>query len=126
MESPDLASNDQPALGVCLNEANTPLEEEVPATSPPNVDEVGMGSPLGVVTAPGLPPKSTGTRPSKKRMLDQALVSTYVSPLERGHLSMDMEVLDLEDVLKIIHPWNPYNQEESPVTHMCYLYPNYF
>ena len=27
--SPDLASNDQFALGVCLNEANIPLEGEV-------------------------------------------------------------------------------------------------
>ena len=42
MESSDLASNDQLALRVCLDEANTPLEEGVPATSPPNVEEVGM------------------------------------------------------------------------------------
>ena len=47
VESLDLASNDQPALGVCLNKANTPLEEGVPVASPPNVEEVGMGAPLG-------------------------------------------------------------------------------
>ena len=45
VESPDLASNDQPTLRVCLNEANTPLVKGVPTTSPPNVEEVGMGAP---------------------------------------------------------------------------------
>ena len=35
--SSDLASNDQPTLGVCLNEANIPLEGEVPAVIPPSV-----------------------------------------------------------------------------------------
>ena len=70
VESLYLASNDQLALGVCLNEANTPLEEEVPTTSLPNLEEVGMGSPSGVVTASGPQPKSTGARPSKKRMPD--------------------------------------------------------
>ena len=44
VESLDLASNHQLALGVCLNEANTPLEEGVLAASPPNVEEVGMGA----------------------------------------------------------------------------------
>ena len=37
-----------------------------------------------------------------------------------------MEALDLEDVLKITSLWNPLNQEESPVTRMHDLYPNYF
>ena len=46
MESPDLASNDQPALGVCLNEANPPSEEGVPATIPQDVEEVRMGAPI--------------------------------------------------------------------------------
>ena len=39
---------------------------------------------------------------------------------------MDTVVRDLEDVMKIVHRWNPLNQEESPVTHMRNLYPNYF
>ena len=44
LESLDLASNDQPALGVCLNEANTPPKEGVLVASPPNVEEVGIGA----------------------------------------------------------------------------------
>ena len=62
-----------------------PLEGEVPIVSPPP------------------PPKPTGAGPSKKRLLDLVLVSTYVPPLERVHPSMDMVTPDLEDVLKIIH-----------------------
>ena len=88
--SPNLASNDKPALGVCLNEASIPLEEEEPAVSPPSVEKVGTGAPSGVVIAP-----------SKKRFPDRVIVSTYVLPLERVCLSPDMEAPDLEDVLKI-------------------------
>ena len=57
VESPDLASNDQPTLEVCLNEANMPLEGEVPAMSPTSIEEVGMGAPLGVVISPVPSPK---------------------------------------------------------------------
>ena len=103
MESLDLASSDQSALGACLNEANTPLEEGVPVASPPNVKDFGMGAPSRVVTAPTPPPKSIGAGPSKNRLPDRVLVSTYVSPLERVHPSTDMVVPDLEDVLKIVH-----------------------
>ena len=80
----------------------------------------------GVVTA--LPPssKSTDVEQSKKRLHDRVLVSTYVPPLERVHLSTDMVALYLDDVLKIVHHWSPLNQEESPVTYMSDLYPNYF
>ena len=85
-----------------------------------------MGAPLGVVTAHAPLPKSIGIGPSKKRLSEWVLVSTYVSPLERVHPSTDMVVLDLVDVLKIVFHWNPLNQEESSVTHMCDLYPNYF
>ena len=101
MGSPDLASNDQPTLGVCLNEANIPLDGEVLVVSPQNVEEFRMGAPLGVVIAPKSPPKSTGVGPSKKRFPDWVIVSTYVPPLERVHPLLDMEALDLEDVLKI-------------------------
>ena len=107
MESLDLASNDQSALGVCLNEANTPLEEGVQAASPSNVEEVGMGAPSRVVTAPAPLPKSIGTRLSKKWLPNQVMVSTYVPPLERAHPSTDMVAPDLEDVLKIVHNWSP-------------------
>ena len=109
MESPDLASNDQPALGVFLNEDNTPLEEGVSAASPPNVEEVRMGAPSGVVTdpkhppPPPPPPKSTSIGLSKKRLPNRVLVSTYVSPLERVHPTTDIVVPDLEDVLKFVY-----------------------
>ena len=54
------------------------------------------------------------------------IVSMYVPPLERVCPSLDMETPDLEDVLKITCHWNPLNQEESLVTRMHDLYPNYF
>ena len=47
--------------------------------------------------------KSVSVEPSKKRLPDLVLVSTYVPPLERVHSSMVEEVPDLEDVLKVIH-----------------------
>ena len=79
----DLSSNDQLALGVCLNEENIPLEGEVPAVSSSNVEEVGMGAPLRVVIALASPPRPTCVEPSMKRFHDQVIVSTYVLPLER-------------------------------------------
>ena len=81
--SSDLASNDQSALGVFLNEANIPLEGEVPAVRPPNVEEVRMSAPSGVVIAPASLPRLTAAGPSKKRLLDWVIVNTYVPPLER-------------------------------------------
>ena len=126
VESLDLASNDQPALGDCPVEANIPLEEEVPIVNPPSVEEVGMGAPSGVVIAPAPPPKPPKAKPSKKRLPNQVLVSMYVPPLERIHPSTDMVAPNLEDVLKIVRRWSPLNQEESPVTLMHNLYPNYF
>ena len=60
MESPNLASSDQSALGACLNEANTHMEEGVLAANPPNVEKVGMGAPSGVFTTPSPLPKSIG------------------------------------------------------------------
>ena len=103
------SSNDQPALGVSVNEANTPLEEGVVVASPPSVEEVGMGAPLRVATAPVPSPKPTGASPSKKRLPDQVLVSMYVPPLEKVHSLTDMVAPDLEDMLKIVHHWNPLN-----------------
>ena len=37
-----------------------------------------------------------------------------------------MVALDPEGAREIIHYWSPFNQAESPVAHMCDLYPNYF
>ena len=66
--SPDLDSNDQPALGVCLNEENIPLEGEVLVVSPPKVEEVGMGAPSVVVIALASPPRPTDVGPIKKKV----------------------------------------------------------
>ena len=62
-----------------------------------------MGAPLGVVTALASPPKSSDAGPNKKRLPDEVLISTYVSPLERVHPSTDVVVPILEDVLEIVH-----------------------
>ena len=64
--------------------------------------------------------------PSKKQFPNWVLVSTYALPLERVHTSTIRDVLDLEDVLKVIHHWNPFNQEESPFMHMQDLYSAYY
>ena len=84
-----------------------------------------MDPPSRVVIAPTPLLKSVGAGPSKKRLLDRVLVSTYVPPLERVHSSMVKEVPDL-DVLKFIHRWNPFNYEESLISHMHNLYPTYY
>ena len=81
--SPDLASNDQLTLGVCLNEANIPLEGEVLAMIPPSVEEVGMGAPSGVIIALAPPPRPIGVGPSMKRFPNWVIVSKYVPPSER-------------------------------------------
>ena len=125
VESPDLASNDHPALRDCPTEANIPLEGEVPTVNPLSVEEVGISAPSGVVIAPAPPPKPTGAEPSKKQLPDLVLVSKYVPPLERVHPSTDMVAPDLKDVLKIVRRWSPLNQEGSSVMRMQNLYLNY-
>ena len=73
-----------------------------------------------------LPPKPVDTEPSRKRLPDRLLLSTYVSPQERIHPSTSMVAPDLEGALEIIHPWSPFNQAESSIAHMRDLYHNYF
>ena len=114
MDSPDQASNDQPTLVNCLNEASASLEEEVPVVSSPNVEEDGEGAPSEVVTTSVPPSKPIGTGPSKKRLPDRVLLNTHVSPLERVHPSMGMVAPNLEGVLEIVHRWGLFNQVESP------------
>ena len=109
MESPDLASHDQPALGVCLNKTDAPPGEGVLVASPSNVEEVGTCTPSGVIATSVPPPKSTSAGPSRKRMPDRVVVSTYVPPLERVTPSMDTVAPDIEDVLKLIRRWSPFN-----------------
>ena len=84
MESPYLSFDDQLVVGDCPIEANTPLDEGVPAMSPLDVEEVGIDAPSRVVTdvAPSL--KSTGIGPRKKGMLDRVLVSMYVFATGKG------------------------------------------
>ena len=50
----------------------------------------------------------------------------YVPPHERIAPLAGMVASDLEGAQEIIQRWSPFNQEESPVTHMRDLYPNYF
>ena len=102
VESPDLTSNDHLALGDRLNKAGMSLEEGVPVGSSPSVEEVGEDALAGVVTALMPPPKLAGTEPSKKRLPNWVLVSTYVPPLERFHPSTSMVAPDLESMLKIV------------------------
>ena len=102
VESPDLTSNDQLALGDLLNEAGMSLEEGVPVGSSPSVEEVGEDAPAGVVTASVPLPKLASTGPSKKRLPNRVLVSTYVPSLERVHPSTGMVAPDLESMLKIV------------------------
>ena len=92
----------------------------------PNVDEIGEKAPSGVVTTPVLPLKPVDTKPSRKRLPDQLLRSTYVPPQERIHPPTGMVASDLKGVLEIIHRWSPFNQAESSVVHIRDLYPNYF
>ena len=121
MESPDRASHDQPSL------AGASLEEGISVVSSPNVEKVGEGPPLiRVVITLVPPPKPTGTGPSKKQLLNQILLSTYVPPLERVHPLTGMVAPDPKGLLEIVLRWILFNQEESPVVHMRDLYPNYF
>ena len=94
--------------------------------NPPSVEEVRMGALSGVVIAPAPPPDPTSTGPRQKRLLDQVVVSTYVSPLERVPPLTNTAASDLENVLKIVRRWSPLNQEKPPVMRMHDLYSNYF
>ena len=107
-------------------EVSAPQEEGIPVGGPSNVDEIGEEAPLGVVATPMLPPKLVDTEPSRKRLLDRVLLSTYVQPQERIHPPMGMVAPDLKGAWEIIYRWSPFNQPESPIVHMCDLYPNYF
>ena len=80
MDSPDQAPNDQLALEGAPNEVGASLEEGIPAGGPLNVDKIGENGPSRVATAPMLPPKPADTKPSRKRLLDRLLLSTYVPP----------------------------------------------
>ena len=111
---------------VSPNEAGAPLEEGIPTGGPSNVDEIGEEDPLGVATTSMLHLRPADTEPSRKRLPEWVLLSTYVPPHERIHPPTGMVALDLEGAMEIIHCWSPFNQAESLVGHMCNLYSNYF
>ena len=109
-----------------LNEASASLEEGILVGGPPNVDEIREKAPSGVPTALMLPPRLVDTEPIRKRLLDRLLLSMYVPPQERIYPPTGMVAPDPEGALEIIHLLSPFNQAESPIAHMCDLYPNYF
>ena len=112
MDSPDRATNDQLVSKGAPNEVSAPLEEGIP-TGGPSVDEIGEGSLSGVATAPLPPPRPADSTPSRRRLPDQVMLSTYV-PHERIHPSTGMVTPDLKGAREIIHRWSPFNQAESP------------
>ena len=126
MDSPDPTFNDQPILEGAPSEVGDPLEKGILVWGPSNVDEIGEGALSGVVVALILPPRPVDTESSRKRLLDQVLLSTYVPPHERIHPPASMVAPDLKGAREIIHRWSPFNQADPPVTHMRDLYPNYF
>ena len=102
------------------------MEEGIPIGGHSNVDGIGDGAPSRVVVDPILPPKHANTESSKKRLLNQVLLSTYVPPQERIHPPAGMVAPDLEGAREINHHWSPFNQAKPPIVHMRDLYPNYF
>ena len=84
------------ALGVCANEAGTPLKEGVLTASPPRVEEIGQDASSREVYALAPPPKPISFRRSRRQLPDQVLLSTYVLPLEKVLPSTGMVALGLE------------------------------
>ena len=126
MDSPDIASNDQPVLKATPSEAGAPLEEGILVEGIPMLTKLERGPLSGVTAALMLPLRPMDIESSRKRPPDRVLLSTYVPPQERIHPPMGMVALDSKGAWEIIHRWSPFNQAESPVMHMRDLYPNYF
>ena len=72
-------------------------------TGGPSVDEIGEGSPLEVATTPLPSPKLANTIPSRRRSLNQVLLSMYIPPHERITPPVGMVAPDLESAREIIH-----------------------
>ena len=79
MDFPDRASNDQPDLEGVPSEDSAPQEEGI-LVGGYSVDEIGEGSPSGVVAALLPPPKLASTVPSRRKPPNQVLLSMYVPP----------------------------------------------
>ena len=67
------------------SESGAPLEEGIPVGGPSHVDEIGEEAPLGGATAPVLPPGPVDIEPSRERLPNWVMLSTYVSLQERIH-----------------------------------------
>ena len=80
VDSPDRVPNDQPTLEGAPNEADASLEEGVPVGGPPNINEIGENAPSGVAATLMLRSRPVNTKPSRKRLPDRLLLSTYVLP----------------------------------------------
>ena len=93
VDSPDRATNDQPILKGTPNEDSVPQEEGIPVGGP-SIDEIGEGSPLGVVAAP---------LPSRRRPPDQVLLSTYIPLHGRIPSLTGMVTPGLEGAREIYH-----------------------
>ena len=106
MDSLDRATNDQSISEGTISGVGAPLEERIPARGTSNVDEIGEGSSSMVATAPLPPPKLIDIVSSKRRPLNQMLLSTYIPSYERIHPSAGMVAPDLEGAQKIIHRWS--------------------
>ena len=103
MDSLDRAPNDQSVLEGVPNEIGASLEEGIPIGGPPIVDEIGEKDTSGVTPALMLLHMLADTEPSKKRMFNLLLLSTYVPSQEKIHPSTSMVALDPEGALEIIH-----------------------
>ena len=79
-----------------------------------------------VAAALMISPMVADTEPSRKRLPDRVLLSTYVPPQERIHPPTSIITPDPESAREIIHHWSPFNQAQSPIAHMRDLYPNHF
>ena len=125
VDSPDQATNDQLVSKGAPIRVDAPLDEGIPIGGP-LVNKIGEESPSGAAAAPLPPLRYANTEPSRRRLPDQLLLSTYLPPYEKIHLPASIVAPNLEGAWEIIHRWSLFNQEDPPVAHMCNLYPNYF
>ena len=71
------------------------------------------GPPPWVSDASILSSKPTDTAFSKRRTLEQVLLSTYVPSHERVYPSTGMVAPDLEGAQEFIHHWSPFSSRRG-------------
>ena len=115
MDSPEMAFHGQ------SDSKSVPMADsgEVPQTH----EEVRDGIPLGQITSQ--PDKATSSRPERSRPLlpDRLLLYSYIPPQGSAPLMEEVSALGPEGAQEIIYRWKPFNQGESPATHLEQLYP---